>query len=373
MCAHRIIIKLLKYLKFLDYKQNINPGVSIISRYINKKLIDKIYIMKQSEFFKWICDYLNALIDDPYCTKIHNSFPKTSLKDYSKLSIWNQIFHNIYPQHLWYSQSCDWWGCSYWTILFYHVFDTLRSAWFDIKISFFRFKWVWEHVGIPNLRHSWLIINFQWIDYLVDYEWLNLNFFWTNNEKCVKSISELQECIRQYGEIFSRIDPKELEEISKYWKLKEYKQWEEKWFDNLKFWWNRNSVEDEVSFFDNIDDFVKNTSDVRWANKFVFYYEDETDKNLYHYTIIFEKWSLFVEKKLKDVVQQRIQFLLNQDMIIDNRKNILDILSCNIVYKLQDSQVLSCTMKDFDELKKILWLLSNKVDLNYLKEFYKNP
>jgi hypothetical protein len=64
------------------------------------------------------------------------------------------------------------WSCSYWTVLLYNFFNKLKEAWLDLDIKLFRYKNLDDKiVGKPMMRHSWLIVKFQWEEYFVDHEW----------------------------------------------------------------------------------------------------------------------------------------------------------------------------------------------------------
>lgn len=128
----------------------------------------------QEEIFDYVCIFVNSFMVDQNISKVHNNIPKTSLENYSKKSIWEQLFQNLYLRDWWKDWISEWWSCSYWTILLYHFFNKLKEAWLDLNISFFRYKNVDDKIlqGIKANRHSWLIVNFQWEDYMVDCEWL---------------------------------------------------------------------------------------------------------------------------------------------------------------------------------------------------------
>lgn len=182
----------------------------------------------QEEFFDYVCLFINSFMVDPHTSKVHNNIPKTSLENYSKKSIWEQLFQNLYLRHRWKDWIGEWWSCSYRTILFYHFFNKLKEAWLDINISFFRYKNLndklfWE-VKKTN-RHSWLIVNFQWEDYVVDLGWLEYD----DDRLVVKPLSgyidNARTCDRQDKVIF---------------------------FEKFK-----NKKEDRIEFFDREEDFIE--------------------------------------------------------------------------------------------------------------------
>ena len=126
----------------------------------------------QKTIFQNVFDFLNKLFEKIDIKKFYNNIPKINIKQYSENSVWEMFLHNIYwkERKLFYRDEIEWWSCSYWTILFKRFFDELEKKWLKIKSDIFFYPnndlegWWW---------HSWLIITFQWKDYLVDFWWFN--------------------------------------------------------------------------------------------------------------------------------------------------------------------------------------------------------
>ena len=90
-------------------------------------------------FFGDICHFINGFVDDTYLSAVYNSIPRTSLLEFSKKSVWNQLFQVFYARNWWNEWICEWWSCSYWTILLYNFFNKLKEGdelYFDITHAY---------------------------------------------------------------------------------------------------------------------------------------------------------------------------------------------------------------------------------------------
>ena len=155
---------------------------------ITDKLVNFVKRRKESEYtsenfqrniFQDICFLINSLSPHFGVRKLHNSFPTLSHQEYRNKSLGEQFVHNAYKETWNFDQECEGWNCTYWTISLYQLFDRLRKAWLDIKIRIYRLKDMYEdYAWVLSLRHSWLIIKFEGVDYILDYEWLNMIYGW---------------------------------------------------------------------------------------------------------------------------------------------------------------------------------------------------
>lgn len=206
--------------KFISFMKNNEKNRAIHWKIMNE----------QKYFFNDIRELLNALQTDSYFTKIHNSVWPTSLEEYKDKSLGQQMMHNMYGRERWLENACEGGSCSYWTVLLYNFFKKLKKAWLDVGIKIYRFKNLEDTIlGNQSLRHSGLIINFQWRDYMVDYNWSLYEEDW----EMVKSINRY---INEYDE----------DRISK------------KFLNNFKRW--KQKENEQIIFFDSIDEFLKHVN-----------------------------------------------------------------------------------------------------------------
>ena len=213
-----------------DIEEDTNNLLKKFLNYIKWKALPRKIKDEQHAFFYDICKFINFFDGDSYFTKIHNSIPKTSIREYNEKTVSEQFFQMNYWRERWLNWMPEWWDCSYWTILHYNFFNKLKEAWLDIDIKLFRYKNLDDRiVGAPSMRHSWLVITFQWEDYFVDHEWILL---WWNDEPIARKVQPYIDAAR---------DVEKDEKIAVF-------------FENFK---HENMKEtDQVIFFDDVNDFI---------------------------------------------------------------------------------------------------------------------
>ena len=160
----RIFLKLLRLIKYSqdrnnqtksEIDQNTRNLLKKFWNFIKNKAINLKKKNEQESFFNDFCYFINFLEWDSYFTKIHNSIPHTSLEEYLDWSVWKQFFHNTYGRERWLDKSCEWWSCSYRTILLYNIFNKLKEAGIEMDIKFYRYKNLNDEIlKSPTMRHS---------------------------------------------------------------------------------------------------------------------------------------------------------------------------------------------------------------------------
>lgn len=334
----RIILKLLRLIQYSTDKDNAEKTKleqdtnNLIKRLLNrwkyKELTEKMDNV-QKYFFEDICNFVNFFVDDSYLSAVHNNIPTTSLSEFSEKSIWNQIFQNFYARNRWNEGICEWWSCSYRAILLYNFFNKLKEAWLDMKISFYRYKKLDDKsVPFPTQRHSWLIINFQWVDYMVDRDGVIYD-----NKKTI--VRELQ----PYIDIAS----------------KSYESKDVQLFENFKYE-NRKET-DSVIFFDDLNNFIQHCEKYPEHIRVAFYAQSPDNSgveniNFEFWNSSFGLWS--VEYYLKD-----------NDLPMNNLiKNLIK----KVFVKRTEDKFEEVTAEDREKLRKYFSLIKDKVDLNKLHE-----
>lgn len=228
-----------------DLEEDTNNLLKKFLNYLKLKALPRKIKDEQHAFFYDICWFINFFDGDTYFTKIHNGFPKTTLREYNDKSISEQFFQMSYWREWWIKWMPEWWSCSYWTVLLYNFFNKLKEAWLDMDIKFFRFKKLDNTIiDFPAMRHSWLIINFQWEDYFVDHEWIQI---WWNEEPIIRKL-------QPYIDLSNN--------IPKYKKAADF-------FENFKHW-NMEET-DQVIFFDNVSDFISHYEENPGYQRVAFY------------------------------------------------------------------------------------------------------
>ena len=212
--------------------------------YLKWKTLPKKIEWEQKTIFRDICNFINFFDWDIYFTKIHNSIPKTTIRKFNDKSVWEQFFQISYWREWWLNWMPEWWSCSYRTLLFYNFFNKLKEAWLDLDIKLFRYKNLDDIiVNAPTMRHSWLIVTFQWEDYFVDYEGIHIKW---DGEPIVRKL-------QPYIDV----------------KKEEKNENNKMFFENFK---HENMREtDKIIFFDNTEDFVKHVEKYPTYQRIAFY------------------------------------------------------------------------------------------------------
>ncbi len=144
----------------------------------------------QKEFFNQTCRFLNSIFSNMHIKKFYNTAPIQSLREYEKMSLWQQATHNIYgkERQLFY-RSQIWWGsCHHWAIFLDKLFEKLKDKWLQIK----------NHIDLYSdiEWHSMVILEFQGEKYCAD-------VFWEHDESIIRKIDKKDD-IYEEKELHSR-------------------------------------------------------------------------------------------------------------------------------------------------------------------------
>ena len=283
-----------------DIAKNFDRIFSDIKRlisYLTKNGEKKLNKELQATFFKDICEFINKLDGNDYFTWILNSFPKTSIWEYNKKTIWNQ-----FSQLLWWRQRNkdlmpEWWSCHYRTLLLYNFFNKLKDLWLDLEIKFFRYKRPIEEINDEFIEesddeslkekyatsHSWLIVTFQWEDYLVDQGDPNL----INKEETI--IRKIQPYIYKYKKAYFDLLSKRKDNPNIEGFVNTARRFLN-FYENLK---HGNMKETYmVNFFDKVEDFISHLKDNPAYKTMMFYLQPwELEKWRWKHKNWHWKWS----------------------------------------------------------------------------------
>lgn len=331
--------KLLRFISYTNHNitklwESSNEDINLLKKFINSiksKLAKCEKNIEQKLLFGDICLFLNGLNKDPTLWKIHNSIPTKTQKEFSDLSLWNQLLQTTYPRNREIEKAWDWASCSYRTLMIYNFFTQLKEAWLDLDISIFRFNNLHDKIDwYPSMRHSWVLVRFQWKDYLVDYDWTLIDDW--------SIIKPLDEIIKQ--------------------------RWKD-FFANLKFWKQENNK--EVTFFDNKEDLLKHIEKLPEYKKIAFNVLAENDEHktfpLHVRMEFFEHW-LFLEFwdrwftyfiKNSELLDEKDFF----DKYIQSMKLVEDWKWCG---KINDTELY--------RLKEFINMIKDKVNTKWLYKYY---
>ena len=342
----RIFLKLLRLIKYSndrnkETKSQIQEDTTSLLKkfknYVKNKAIDLKNVNEQECFFRDICMFLNFFEWDSYFTKVHNSIWPTSLREYNNKSVWEQMFHNMYGREWWISKSCEGGSCSYWTILLYNFFNKLKEAWLHMDIKFFRYKNLEDKIiDFPAMRHSWLVITFQWEDYFVDHQGIEL----------AKKREPIARRIKPYIDVAKK-DLKNDE-------IKEF-------FENFK---HENMKEtDKVMFFDDVDKFIDHVEEFPEYKKIALYVkmEDRVEpvKFLYNFT---DTWvQIWVNNRWHD-------YVLKDNKL--SRKDFIKNFMKKIWIKRDITWPHYINKDEIEDFKDFMDIVKDKINLDKLHDSY---
>lgn len=292
----------------------------------------------QKTIFQNVFDFLNKLFEKIDIKKFYNNIPKTNIKQYSENSVWEMFLHNIYwkERKLFYRDEIEWWSCSYWTILFKRFFDELEKKWLKIKSDIFFYPnndlegWWW---------HSWLIITFQWKDYLVDFWWFNS----MQDNPIMENIDVLNE--KYESTVFDALKRKNIE---KYYRQK--------------------NKDKSLSFFNDIESFTARWMQRGWDNATI-----ELRPNIEWDWSKDVKISFYFDRIILNVWNDSNTFFLDTRLIKKNAslpdEKIFDLLLTSIV-KQKSATTLLEYKKNKQVLEKYLKLVWEKINIQNLRKIY---
>lgn len=305
-----------KFLRFINYINQTNK---------------ETFEAKQEKIFRDICTFINSLDNNhEFFRKIYNSIPNITQNDYSKQTIWKQLLQSIYPHNLNLRNAWDGVSCSYRTIMLYDFFMQLKEAWLNIEVILFRFneldvKFLW----FPNMRHSWILIKFQWKNYIADFSWIALNNWWG----MVSSIDEMME---------------RSEELKKELSF-------------FLFWNQKNS--DKVTFFNDKEGFLKHIENFPEYQRISFRVLAKNNNFLkisldfYEQEIVLKVWNNKFTYNIENYES------LKSD-------NFLDFFINNVSSNEDLSQIYVFDWDDVVWLKNILYIMIKKINKKALLKYY---
>lgn len=299
----------------------------------------------QRKIFVDTCKFLNALNSNFEVRKFHNSISRTPIEEYNKMSLWEQFFNNAYQDRWNFEYDCKGWSCSYWTLSLYKFFHALRESGLDIKLSIYRLKNTNdEFVWVVSMRHSWLVINFQGFDYMIDYEWINDEFSWC----LIQAVNSLKKEIEKYG-------------------IKDTDKLDDLKMINREKNSSRSKNNSMLVHFKNTEDFIEDVKRYPELKKISFITRKlrggEPTRLDYEF---FKKW-VYIE--VDDY--QRI-FILKDDAVLKkDKKEFLKSLAENIESVKDEFWDKKYSQLDKEELNLLLGLIENDINLDSVISEYK--
>jgi len=337
----RIFLKLQRLISYQTLKNNdikskldedTNNLIKKFLNYVKWKALPRKIKDEQSAFFQDICRFINFFDWDSYFTKIHNSVAKTTLKEYNDKTVWEQFFQISYWRE-WKEWMPEWWSCSYWTVLLYNFFNKLKEAWLDLDIKLFRYKNLDDKIAnnFPSMRHSWLVVTFQWEDYFVDHEGIELD----KNEPIARKLQPYIDLAKN-----------ELKDdnIAKF-------------FENFK---HENMKEtDKIIFFDNVNDLISHVEEFPEYKRIAFYIEwedwEKPDKLTYEFI---KNWIWVAVNRSRHI------FYLWDNNI--SREWFPENITDKITLEKDKLWCHPITKEDKELFKKFFKIISDKIDIKRL-------
>ena len=130
--------------------------IDLIKRFDLKKNEDKqALVFEQIIIF---VDYFYRKLNSFY---LFNTWSKNDLKSYNNMTIWGKIDSIVYREWSKWKVHMCWCSCKHYALLFKEFFDKLEKAWLNISSYIYVEKTNW-------LNHVWLIVTFNWKNYLID-------------------------------------------------------------------------------------------------------------------------------------------------------------------------------------------------------------
>ncbi len=298
----------------------------------------------QKKIFIDVAMFLNALNSNFQVRKLHSTISKTSIDEYKNMTLWEQFYNNAYEQHRDFEYDCKWWSCSNWTLTLYEFFNSLKEAWLDIAISMYRLKDTDDNfVWVRSMRHSWLVINFRGVDYMIDYEWINDVFSWC----LIQSVEGLKKDIKSI-----------------------WITWTEKLNDLKRINWEKNTSRDNnnsmLVHFDDVDCFIKDVKEYPELRKisFITYELKAWEPTRLDYQ--FFNWGVYIE--VDDY--QRV-FVLKKDVNLKKDKNwFMKSLVDNVEVVKDEYWEKRVSQADKEELAMLLWMVEKDINLDVVISEY---
>ena len=337
----RIFLKLQRIISYSTNKNNeaksqveadTNNLLKKFVNYIKWKTLPRKIREEQDCFFFDICRFINFIDWDSYFTKIHNSLPKTTLNQFKDKTIWEQFFQMTYWREWPFESRPDWWNCTYWTLLHYNFFKKLKEAWLDLEIKFFRYKNLDDRiVHFPSMRHTWLIVTFQWKDYLVDKDWIQIPWW--------------------EGPIVRKLDP--------YIGIAQEAKNEavQNFFENFR---HENMKEtDKIIFFDNVEDFISHVEKYPSYKRVIFYKKNWENEKVDH--MVFWLMKNCINISINDTTYS---YYLQDNLL--KRNDFPKNIAKHLRFAQDSTWVHPITEEERQQFKERFDLIKDKIDINNL-------
>lgn len=299
----------------------------------------------QKSIFDQIVYFLNWLFKKVEIKKFYNNIPKTDIKNYERQSLWKEFIHNVYWKEwkLFYRDEIEGCDCSYWAVMFKHLFDKLKEMWMDIESDIF-------YYNNAERWHSWVVVSFQDSDYLIDINWFNA--------VCWNFVMQKIEALNDYSEsknfdVFSR------KNIKKYYRIHSDNKWQKPKNDVCMLY---NSAEDFIWEWckkDHRSATIEFNPNITWKSenlKIVFI----SDK--FQISIDWVCYTFPVDKQLITKLSN-----IPDDKILDT---IISFMDYKLINENKKYKKVLITKYEKSLLAKYLNLIRSKIKISELRKIY---
>ena len=148
-----------------EIQETINHIIETLKRLINKyDLTDET---NKNLIFDQLIIFINNLYLKLRSKYIFNTLSKNNLKKFNELTIWGKINNLMQKEGSdWYTWCC----CKHYALLFKDIFDKIEES-LNLWISSYLFL-----EKIDWLNHAWVVVTFNWKNYLADSSFFNWKF-----------------------------------------------------------------------------------------------------------------------------------------------------------------------------------------------------
>ena len=297
----------------------------------------------QKEIFIDTCSFIEGLEWNFQIRNIHNSIPNISIEEYRKLSLWWQVYNNIYKEQRDFDYNCKWASCSHRIITLYEFFNALKKAWLNIDISIYRFNNLTDDIcWCASGRHAWLVLHFFWNDYMIDYNWMNEIF----SGRTIQSVNSLKECAKII-----------------WWNKNRIFDWLKKQYREINQWRKKDTI---IAHYSSLEPFLDDDKKYPSLRRISFVTPDyipwkltRLDYEFFFCWLYIEIWDyqrffLFKERKTFEGEKEHLF-----DFIVENIDNVNDEY-----WKRKVNE------KDKEEVRKLLNIVKNDVNFDVLMDEY---
>ena len=308
--------------------QKLLTKITILTKYSTRREIWKTNTNTeiQTVIFTEIINRINRINKSENFSKIFNTIPKTVIREYATKSFWEQFSQIHYLRKRKINETPEGWNCRYYTILLHNFFSQLKEAWLDLNIKIFRNK----DNEDEDAKHSWLVITFQWVEYLID---------WDNKEPIVRKVQELIEKYSLSGEIYR------------------------KYYENLKH--EKMNETDQIKFFDNTEQFIEDLEQHSASNRMTFHRRNK--KKVERISVHFIEWEKHRLWKNITGISIKINEKEYTYLLVNTwtKKTWFPLNLVEQIYELKDYEAKKLTSESKKLLKSLLPYIFSRI--NYKK------